>query len=89
MHYHPELVDLSEAGPGQANAFALKSLREKTAWMPRHWNRVTEDTGIGNPSLATTEKGCRFAEAVAQKYALLLKELAAVNDEQDFYDSAE
>ena len=87
MHYHPELVNLSEAGPGKANAFALESLREKTAWLPRHWTRVTADTGIGNPCLATADKGRRFAEAVAQKYALLLKELAAVEGEQDFYQT--
>ena len=85
MHYHPELVELSEAGEGKANPFALQSLREKTAWLPRHWTQVTADTGIGNPCLATAEKGCRFAEAVAKKYATLLKELAAVQCEQDFY----
>lgn len=87
MHYHPELVSLSEAGEGVANAFALHSLREKTAWMPRHWTRVTADTGIGNPRLATAEKGRRFSEAIARKYATLLKELAAVGREQDFYET--
>ena len=85
MHYHPELVNLSEAGSGLAYPFALQSLREKTAWLPRHWTLVTEDTGIGNPRMASAEKGCRFAEAVAKKYATLLKELAAVQCEQDFY----
>ena len=85
MHYHPELADLAEAGPGLANPFALQSLREKTAWLPRHWTRVTADTGIGDPRHATPEKGRRFAEAVARKYAVLLKELAAVRGEQDFY----
>lgn len=85
MHYHPELVSLAEAGPGLANPFALQSLREKTAWLPRHWTRVTADTGIGDPRHATPEKGRRFAEAVARKYAVLLKELAAVRGEQDFY----
>ena len=85
MHYHPELVNLDEAGPGLANPFALQSLREKTAWLPRHWTLVTDDTGIGNPHLASADKGRRFAEAIAQKYAVLLKELAAVKDEKDFY----
>ena len=85
MHYHPELVNLSEAGPGLANPFALESLREKTAWLPRHWTRVTSDTGIGNPHLASAEKGRRFAEAVSRKYALLLKELTAVKGEQELY----
>ena len=85
MHYHPELVNLNEAGPGDANPFVLQSLREKTAWLPRHWTCVTSDTGIGNPHLASANKGRRFAEAVAGKYAILLKELAAVKGEQDFY----
>ncbi len=86
MHYHPELVNLNEAGPGNAHPFALKGLREKTAWLPRHWNMVTEDTGIGNPCLATAEKGRRFAEAVAQKYASLLKELTDVQHIEDMYE---
>ena len=88
MHYHPELVNLEEAGSGDANPFALQSLRDKTAWLPRHWTRVTADTGIGNPHLSTPEKGRRFAEAVARKYAVLLKELAAVQNEQDFYTNS-
>ena len=86
MHYHPELVNLSEAGPGQARPFALASLREKVAWLPRHWTRVTDDTGIGNPHLATAEKGKRFAEAVAAKYALLIKELASVRSLDELYE---
>lgn len=86
MHYHSELVNLSEAGPGQAHPFALASLREKVAWLPRHWTRVTDDTGIGNPHLATAEKGKRFAEAVAAKYALLIKELAEVRSLDELYE---
>jgi creatinine amidohydrolase len=86
MHYHPELVNLSEAGPGDAHPFALEALRTKTAWLPRHWTKVTSDTGIGNPRLATPEKGRRFAEAVATKYALLLHQLAAVTNQDDLYE---
>lgn len=87
MHYHPELVNLSEAGAGQAHPFALQTLQQKVAWLPRHWTKVTSDTGIGNPALATAEKGKRYAEAVADKYAQLLNELASVNSIDDLYDS--
>lgn len=86
MHYHPELVNLDEAGPGAGKAFALFSLRERTAWLPRHWTRVTTDTGIGNPHLATAEKGRRFANAVASKYAYLIRELAMVQSLDDLYE---
>ena len=86
MHYHPELVDLSQAGAGEARPFALESLRQKVAWLPRHWTLVTDDTGIGDPRLATPEKGQRFAHAVAHKYAQLFDELARVTSPDDFYE---
>lgn len=76
MHYHPELVNLDEAGDGASKPFASQMLREKVAWIPRNWQKVSTDTGIGCPRLATAEKGKRYAEAVTRKYAQLFFELA-------------
>ena len=75
MHYHPELVNLEEAGNGDYKRFASPMLNEKVAWIPRNWQRVSQDTGIGNPKLATAEKGKQYAEAVVKKYAQLFNEL--------------
>lgn len=86
MHYHPELVNLSEAGAGEAHPFSLESLRNKTAWLPRCWTKVTSDTGIGNPRLATAEKGKRFAAAVADRYATLLHELSTAGGPEAIYE---
>ena len=49
MHYHPELVNLDEAGDGNYKKFASQMLNEKVAWIPRNWQNVSQDTGIGNP----------------------------------------
>ncbi len=76
MYYRPELVNLDEAGEGRGKPFAVESLQKGVAWIPRNWQKVTSDTGIGNPRAATADKGRRFAEAVAERYALLFKELA-------------
>ena len=76
MHYHPELVDLSIAGDGKEKPFALQTLNEKVAWIPRNWQKISEDTGTGNPKKATTEKGKRFAHDLVEKYAKLFHELA-------------
>lgn len=76
MHYHPEMVRLEEAGSGNWKPFALETLRQKVAWIPRNWLKVSTDTGIGDPRAATAEKGKRFAEAIADRYAQLFKELA-------------
>jgi creatinine amidohydrolase len=37
---------------------------------------VTDDTGVGNPAAATAEKGRKYVEAVSQKIAGFLVELA-------------
>lgn len=87
MHYHPELVDLSTAGSGAYNRFSLSALREKVAWVPRDWGRTTADTGVGNPSLSTAEKGKRFTQAVADKYAELFAQLARARFPEDFYET--
>ena len=75
MHYHPELVNLEEAGIGEYKTFAVQSLNEKVAWIPRNWGKVSKDTGVGDPRGASAEKGKKFAEAVAEKYARLFDEL--------------
>ncbi len=76
----PDLVlPLSEAGPGKAKKFGVKGLREGWAWAPRRWSQVTDDTGTGNPSAATVEKGETFLEAVTQKIGTFLVDLAAAD----------
>ncbi|HEY9551728.1 MAG TPA: creatininase family protein [Prevotella sp.] len=82
MHYHPELVRLEEAGAGDAKAFAIPALRDGQVWPPRAWNKVSADTGIGDPRKATAEKGRRFAEAVAEKYAEFIRDFVRTSPEE-------
>ncbi len=35
--------------------------------MPRHWDEISSDTGIGNPKKSTAEKGERYVKAVTEK----------------------
>ncbi|HEX8361788.1 MAG TPA: creatininase family protein [Longimicrobium sp.] len=80
MHVAPELVlPLDEAGSGDARRFRVAGLREGWAWAPRHWRQVTDDTGTGNPAAATPEKGSTFFDAVTERIAGLLVDLAAAD----------
>lgn len=72
MHYHPELVRLELAGAGKGTGFQITGFNDKTAWTPRIWNRTTADTGVGDPSASTPEKGARYAAAVVERIAKLL-----------------
>jgi len=86
MHYFPHLVlPLEEAGDGAAKPSKLKGLQDKTAWIPRKWNKISEDTGIGNPKKATAEKGKKYLEDVTSKVADFFIEMAEC-DANDLYD---
>jgi creatinine amidohydrolase len=80
LHVAAELVrPLADAGPGDAHPFRVRALREGWAWTPRHWARVTPDTGVGNPAKATREKGAAYFQAVTAQIADFLEELARVD----------
>jgi creatinine amidohydrolase len=80
MHVAPHLVQpLSEAGSGSARKPSLRGFQEGWAWMPRRWTQVTNDTGVGNPALATPEKGERYVTALTQTLAEFLFQLAHLN----------
>ena len=77
QHVAPDLVlPLSEAGSGAARKFKISAFGEGWAWAPRNWRQVTDDTGSGNPAAATPEKGKRYVEAVTEKIASFLVDLA-------------
>jgi creatinine amidohydrolase len=82
----PALVrPLSEAGEGSERRFRIAALRERWAWAPRRWTQVSADTGIGNPSAATRQKGERYTSAVVERLSRFLVELAAA-DPHDLYE---
>ncbi|MCY1721226.1 creatininase family protein [Prolixibacteraceae bacterium Z1-6] len=86
MHYFSNLVlPLHEAGNGDVKAFKLDGLKNKIAWAPRRWDKVSEDTGVGNPKKATAEKGKKFVDDVSTKIADYFVELAKC-DIYDLYD---
>ena len=87
MHIRPDLVrPLSEAGDGYERKFRLKAMKEGWVWAPREWSEITDDTGVGNPKLATAENGARFLEACARNLADFLVELVDT-DPGDIYES--
>ncbi len=86
MHVAPELVlPLEEAGDGHERRPRIAAFREGWAWTPRRWTAVSADTGVGDPAAATPEKGRAFLDAVAERVASFLVELAAA-DPSDLYE---
>ena len=77
LHIVPDLVrPLGEAGPGRERKPNIAALREKWAWAPRPWTKVSADTGVGDPSRATVEKGRAHLAAVTEQIAGFVVDLA-------------
>jgi creatinine amidohydrolase len=76
LHLCPDVVELAQAGPGKRNAFAIKGLVQPGVWTPRPWSKSHPDTGSGEPSRATAEKGKRYFEAVTAALAEVFVDLA-------------
>jgi creatinine amidohydrolase len=86
LYLAPELVlPLGEAGKGLAKKFRIKGLNEKWAWSERKWSKVTPDTGIGDPSKASREKGEKYFNEVVRKVSDLIKDLSEA-DINDMYE---
>ncbi|MFC2089909.1 creatininase family protein [Bacteroidota bacterium] len=80
LHLKPELVlPLDKAGDGKSKSFTSDALNEKWTWSERKWSKITEDTGIGYPKMATAKKGKAYFEAVSTKIAGLIMEIAKVD----------
>jgi creatinine amidohydrolase len=85
LHIAPDTVlPLDQAGDGRAKKFKIAGLRDGTAWAQREWSKMSADTGVGDPSRATVEKGKRFLDAVTEKIGKFLVDLAAA-DLKDMY----
>ncbi len=83
MHLRPELVrPLEEAGPGKGKSYRFKGYKEGWVAAQRHWTKVTEDTGVGDPAKSSAEKGRAFLEMVTEKVGHFLVELERTGPEE-------
>lgn len=66
MHLHPDWVSMRDAGSGERRPFKIEHLTEAGVWTPRPWSAVHPDTGNGDPSAATPEKGAAWLESMVE-----------------------
>lgn len=77
LHIAPQWVmPLETAGDGAARTWAIPAMQAGWITAQRQWTEVTQDTGVGNPALATAEKGAAFLQASAQGIGTFLHDLA-------------
>ena len=79
IYLHPDWIDLSTAGDGNAKKSKISGIREGWAWSERQWSQVTKDTGVGNPAKATAEKGKLFLNDTTDQVSRLILEICELD----------
>lgn len=87
MHLKPDLVlsPTEHAGDGKEKKHLINEFREGWLWAERKWTKITEDTGVGNPKLASAEKGKKFFEMMTEKIGKVLVRM----EQLDMHDAYE
>lgn len=85
LHLRPELVDMPAAGRGESRPFAIDALRQPGVWTPRPWSACHPDTGAGDPSAATAEKGQAYFTALTRAIADIIHALSTAEKGQTPY----
>jgi len=86
LYLKPELVLPKEKwGTGASKNFKIKSFSEGWVWAERKWSQISNDTGVGDPMLATKEKGERYFKDVTRKIGSFISELCNA-DLKDLYE---
>lgn len=84
LHVRPDLVDLERADDGQAKESRFEAVREGWVGLTRPWDRLTTNTGVGNPHQATAEKGKKFLDILVDRLARFLVELSKSELDESF-----
>jgi creatinine amidohydrolase len=77
LAYFPELMHMELAEDGAVRPSRFEAVNKGWVAMTRPWHLATASTGVGDPSAATAEKGRRLMDALAERLAGFLVELAA------------
>ena len=85
LHLAPQWVlPKSDWGEGREKKNRIRAFRDGWAWAERPWSQISEDTGVGNPLGATSEKGAAFFKDICSSVAGLFMELGDM-DRDDLY----
>jgi creatinine amidohydrolase len=77
LAFFPELVHMELADDGAAKATRFTAINRGWVSITRPWHLVSTNTGLGDPRAATADKGRRLMDALTERLAGFLVELAA------------
>jgi creatinine amidohydrolase len=84
LAFFPDLVQPELADAGTARPSRFEAINRGWISITRPWHLVTTNTGLGDPSAATAEKGRRLMEVLVERLGSFLVELAGTPLDEQF-----
>lgn len=84
LAYFPQLVHMEQAGSGAVKKSKLDAINKGWISITRPWHLISEDTGVGDPSAATAEKGRRLMDVIVDRLGGFLYDLAMAKMDERF-----
>lgn len=84
LAFFPELVRMKLADAGAARPSRFEAINRGWVSITRPWHLATTNTGMGNPAAASADKGRRLMDALTQRLAGFLVELARAPMDESF-----
>ena len=76
LAFFPELLEPEKADNGAAAPTAFEAINRGWVSITRPWHLVSKNTGLGDPSQATAEKGRKLMDLLVERLGTFLVELA-------------
>jgi creatinine amidohydrolase len=84
LAFFPNHVTMEQAGKGAANPTRFEAIERGWVTITRPWHLATDDTGMGDPSAATEEKGRRLMEVLVDRLGSFLLKLSRAEMDDKF-----
>ena len=84
LAFFPHLMKMELAGPGAMHKTKFDAINKGWVSITRPWHLLTDDTGAGDPSAGTAEKGQKLMEVVTQRLGDFLYDLATTPMSESF-----
>ncbi|MGE5608413.1 MAG: creatininase family protein [Bacillota bacterium] len=84
LAYFPQYVHMEQAGNGAVKKSKLEAINKGWISITRPWHLISQDTGVGDPSAATADKGQRLMNVIVDRLGGFLYDLATTKMDDRF-----
>lgn len=84
LYLFPQFMKMELAGPGTAAKTRFEAMNKGWVSITRPWHLLTKDTGVGDPSAGTAEKGKLLVDQLTTRLGDFLYELATTPMSETF-----